>query len=154
VKIPVIAAGGIGDGRGIAAAFMLGAAGVQLGTRFLVAHECTIHRNYKERVLKAKDIDTITTGKRLGHPVRALKSPFTHEFMKREYDPDFTSEELESMGVGSLRRAVIDGDEETGTFMAGQIAGLVKKEQPVKEMIEELFSEAEQALKGASIWAK
>ncbi|NLB62114.1 MAG: enoyl-[acyl-carrier-protein] reductase FabK [Clostridiales bacterium] len=154
VKIPVIAAGGIGDGRGVAAAFMLGAVGVQLGTKFLVVNECTIHRNYKERVLRAKDIDTISTGKRLGHPVRALKSPFTHEFFKCEYNPDVTNENLETMGAGSLRVAVLDGDEEKGSFMAGQIAGMIKKEQPAKEMIEELFAEAEQVLQGASKWVK
>jgi len=149
VDIPVIAAGGIGDGRGIAAAFMLGAAGVQLGTRFLVAKECAIHQNYKNKVLKASDISTIATGKRLGHPVRALKTPFTRNFFSKEYDSTVTNEELEALGAGALKRAV-DGDEENGCFMAGQIAGLIKQEQTVAEMIEEMFAQAKTTITDVS----
>lgn len=154
VEVPVIAAGGICDGRGVAAAFMLGAQGVQLGTRFLVAHECSIHQNYKDRVLKAKDIDTITTGKRLGHPVRALKSPFSREFFSKEYDSSVSNEELEAFGAGALRLAAVEGDEKKGCFMAGQVAAMVKKEQSVKEIITEIFEEAETMLRGASAWVK
>ena len=154
VHIPVIAAGGIGDGRGIAAAFMLGAVGVQCGTRFLVAEECTIHENYKKRILKAKDIDTIMTGKRLGHPVRAIKNPFTRGFFEREYDSSISNEELEAYGAGALRKAAREGDMEEGCFMSGQIAALVKKEQRAEEMIHEMFAEAEELLKGAAKWVK
>ncbi len=146
VDVPVIAAGGIGDGRGVAAAFMLGACGVQLGTRFLVAEECNVCEVYKNKILKAKDIDTMTTGKRLGHPVRALKTPFAREFLKLEYDSSVTNEELEAFGAGSLRAAAVLGDEKKGSFMSGQIAGLIKKRQPAKEMLEEIFAEAEQVL--------
>jgi len=141
VDIPVIAAGGIADGRGIAAAFMLGAVGVQVGTRFLLAEECLIHANYKEMVLKAKDIDTIATGKRLGHPVRALKSRFSRDFAAKEYDSSITNEELEAFGQGALKRAAIDGDKLTGCFMSGQVAGMLKKEQTASEIIEEMFAE-------------
>ena len=146
VDVPVIAAGGIGDGRGVAAAFMLGACGVQLGTRFLVAEECNVCEVYKNKILKAKDIDTMTTGKRLGHPVRALKTPFAREFLKLEYDSSVTNEELEAFGAGSLSAAAVLGDEKKGSFMSGQIAGLIKKRQPAKEMLEEIFAEAEQVL--------
>ena len=128
VDVPVIAAGGIADGRGIAAVLMLGASGVQVGTRFLVANECNVHQNYKNKILNAKDIDTITTGKRLGHPVRALKNNFSREFAKKEYDPTVSNEELERFGAGALRMAAVSGDEKNGCFMAGQIAALVKKE--------------------------
>jgi enoyl-[acyl-carrier protein] reductase II len=152
VKIPVIAAGGIGDGRGVAAAFMLGAVGVQLGTRFLVAKECNVHQNYKDKVLKAKDIDTIATGKRLGHPVRAIKTPFSREFFAKEDDSSVSNEELEAFGVGAVRRAAVDGDEERGSFLAGQISGLIKKEQTAKEIIDELMSEAHEILGGAGRW--
>ena len=154
VKIPVIAAGGIADGRGVAAAFMLGACGVQVGTRFLVAEECGVHQNYKDRVLKAKDIDTVATGRRLGHPVRSLKTRFSREYMKKEYDPNVTAEELEEMGVGALRKAAVDGNEAEGCFLAGQIAGLVQKEQPAAEIIRDLCDEAEVLLKGAAQWVK
>lgn len=154
VSIPVIAAGGIGDGRGIAAAFMLGAVGVQLGTRFLVAEECTISEVYKEKVLKAKDIDTITTGKRLGHPVRSLKTSFSRRMFKCEYDMNVSDEELEQMGVGSLRKAAREGDLENGSFLAGQIAGMVTKPQTCREIITEIFEEAEAVLKGADKWVK
>jgi len=154
VSIPVIAAGGIGDGRGIAAAFMLGAVGVQLGTRFLVAEECTINDAYKEKILKAKDIDTITTGKRLGHPVRSIKTPFSRRMFKAEYDMNVSDEELEQMGIGSLRKAAVDGDLENGSFLAGQIAGMINKRQSCEEMIKEMFSEAETVLMGAGKWVK
>ena len=154
VNIPVLAAGGIADGRGIAAALMLGACGVQCGTRFLVAEECTVHQNYKNKILKAKDIDTIATGKRLGHPVRCLKNPFTRDLIKQEYNPNISDEELEKMGAGALRKAAKEGDEKNGSFMAGQCAAMVHKEQPAKEMIEEMFAEAEQILRGASQFCK
>ena len=154
VKIPVLAAGGIADGRGIAAAFMLGAVGVQVGTRFLVATECTISRAYKEKVLKAKDIDTMVTGRRLGHPVRALKNPFSREYLKKEYDSSVSDEELEAFGTGSLRRAVLDGDTKGGSFLAGQVAAMCNKEQPCVEIIREMFEGAEQVLGGASKWVK
>lgn len=153
VNIPVLAAGGIADGRGIAAALMLGACGVQCGTRFLVAEECTVHQNYKNKILKAKDIDTIATGKRLGHPVRCLKNPFTRDLFKQEYT-NISDEELEKMGAGALRKAAKEGDEKNGSFMAGQCAAMVHKEQPAKEMIEEMFAEAEQILRGASQFYK
>jgi len=149
VSIPVIAAGGIADGRGIAAALMLGAVGVQVGTRFLVADECDIHPEYKQRILAAKDRGTVSTGHRLGHPVRSLKSPFSSEFAKKEYDTTIPNEELEKMGAGSLRRAVFDGCGSTGCFMAGQSAGMVTKEQPVAEIIEEMFGEAKVLLNRA-----
>ncbi len=154
VKIPVIAAGGIGDGRGIAAALMLGAIGVQIGTRFLTAHECNVHAIYKERILKAKDIDTIATGKRLGHPVRCLKTPFSRELMKMEADANISIEALEAKGVGALRRAVQEGDLEGGTFMAGQIAGMMKKEQSCAEIITEMMDEAATLLGGTGKWVK
>jgi enoyl-[acyl-carrier protein] reductase II len=152
VKIPVIAAGGIADGRGIAAAFMLGAVGVQMGTRFLVAKECTIHQNYKNKILAARDIDTIVTGKRLGHPVRCLKNELSRSMSEKEYDMTVTNEELENMGTGALRRAAIDGDTANSTLMAGQIASMVNKEQTCYEIITEIISEAEQLLEGAAKW--
>lgn len=154
VSIPVIAAGGIADGRGIAATFMLGAQGVQVGTRFLVANECTISDEYKKRVLKAKDIDTVVTGKRLGHPVRSIKNKFTREYTKCEYDSNFSDEELENLAVGKLRMAARGGDISNGCVLAGQVAAMVKKEQSAKEIIEEMFTEAEQVLGGAGKWVK
>ena len=150
--LPVIAAGGIGDGRGIAAAFMLGASGVQMGTRFLVADECAIHPNYKEKILKATDIATVVTGRKLGHPVRSLKTPFSRAYMKAEHDGTVNDEELEAMGTGALRMAAVEGNQEKGCFLSGQIAGLVKKTQPAADMIRELFDEAEMILKGAGKW--
>ena len=155
VKIPVIAAGGIADGRQIAAAFMLGAQGVQVGTRFLVAKECTISQEYKNKILKARDIDTVVTGKRLGHHVRSIRNSFTREYTKAEYDSaNVSDEELENMGLGRLRRAVREGDVSQGTVLAGQVASMVKKEQPAREMIEEMFSQAEEVLNGATKWVK
>ena len=154
VDIPVIAAGGIADGRQLAAALMLGAVGVQVGTRFLVAAECTIAQEYKDRVLKAKDIDTVLTGKRLGHPVRSLKNAFTREYLKKEYNSEITDEELENMGLGVLRKAARGGDVSNGCVPAGQVAAMVKKEQPAKEIIEEMFTQAEEVLGGAIKWVK
>lgn len=154
MDIPVIAAGGIADGRGMAASFMLGACGIQMGTRFLVAEECTVHQNYKDKVLKAKDIDTMATGRKLGHPVRAIKNAFSRDFLKKEYDCSVSNEELEQMGGGSLYRAAKEGDMETGSILAGQISGLITKEQPAAEIITEICAEAETLLKGASQWVK
>lgn len=154
VDIPVLAAGGIGDGRGIAAAFMLGAQGVQVGTRFLVAKECTISQIYKDKVLKAKELDTIVTGASLGDAVRSLKTPFSKEFEKKEHNVNITREELEKFGAGALRRAAREGDAQNGCFLAGEIAGLIKEEQTAKEMIEEMFGEAEKILGGAAKWVK
>ncbi len=155
VSIPVIAAGGIADGRQIAAAFMLGASGVQVGTRFLVAEECTIAQEYKNKILKARDIDTVVTGKRLGHPVRAIKNSFSREYTKKEYDSSNVSdEELESLGTGRLRMAAREGDVSNGTVLAGQVASMVKKEQPAREIIEEMFAQAEEVLNGATKWVK
>lgn len=151
--LPVIAAGGIADGRGVAAAFMLGACGVQMGTRFLSAEECSIHPEYKQKILKAGDLCTMVTGKRLGHPVRSLRTPFAREYSKAEYGgmPD---DELEALGAGALRRAVQEGDSEKGCFLAGQIAAMVKKEQPAAEIIKEVMEQAEPVLLGASKWVK
>ncbi len=152
VNIPVIAAGGIADGRGVAAAFMLGAVGVQLGTRFIACKECNVHPVYKEKILKAKDIDTIVTGKRLGHPVRCLKTPFSRDFFSMEYDSGVSNEELENKGVGALRLAALEGDEKKGCFMAGQCAAMIKEEKPARQIIEEIFAEAEQLLLGGARW--
>lgn len=146
VSIPVIAAGGIGDGRGFAAAMMLGAQAVQMGTRFLLAKECVVHQNYKDKVIKAKDIDSEVTGRSTGHPVRSIRNNMTREYLKMEAE-GATLEQLEHMTLGSLRRAVVDGDVVTGTIMAGQIAGMVKKEQTCREMMEEIMSEAKVLLK-------
>lgn len=145
VSIPVIAAGGIADGRGIAAAFMLGAEAVQMGTRFVVAKESIAHQNYKDRIIKAKDIDTAVTGRSHGHPVRGLRNKMTREYIKLEQEGK-SFEELEYLTMGSLRNAVMEGDIMTGTVMAGQIAGMVKKEQTCKEMIEEMMAETEKLL--------
>ncbi|HPJ02516.1 MAG TPA: nitronate monooxygenase [Candidatus Limiplasma sp.] len=154
VSIPVIAAGGIGDGRGVAAALMLGAEGVQCGTVFLCSTECTIHDNYKQKVLSAKDIDTIVTGKRLGHAVRSIRSPFTRKYAKLEYEIQTTGEELEQMGVGALRKAALDGDIENGCFIAGQCSAMVNEIRPAREIIETMFAQAETLLKGAPVWVK
>ncbi len=145
VQIPVIAAGGIGDGRGFAAAFMLGAEAVQMGTRFVVAKESIVHKNYKEKIVKAKDIDSEVTGRSTGHPVRQIRNQMSREYLRLEKE-GAGLEELEQLTLGSLRRAVMDGDVVNGTLMAGQIAGLVKREQTCKEMIEEIMQEAEALL--------
>lgn len=154
VGIPVIAAGGIADGRGVAAVMMLGAAGVQCGTVFLCSSECTVHENYKQKVLKAKDIDTIVTGKRLGHAVRSIRNPFTRQYAKMEYEIDTSGEELEAMGVGALRKAAVDGDLENGCFLAGQCSAMVNEIRPAREIIETMFAHAETLLKGAPVWVK
>ena len=152
-SLPVIAAGGIADGRGAAAAFMLGACGVQMGTRFLSAAECNIHPAYKEKILKAGDLCTMVTGKRLGHPVRSLRTPFARNYSKAEYGgmPD---DELEALATGALRLAVQEGDFEKGCFLSGQIASMVNKEQPAAEIIKEVMEEAEPILLSASKWVR
>jgi len=154
VSIPIIAAGGIADGRGLAAAFILGAEGVQMGTRFLVAKECSIHPNYKDKVIRAKDTDTIVTGRRVGHPVRCLKTPFSREYIKKENSLECANEEIEQLGAGALRLAAVEGDEDKGCFMAGQIAGLVSKEQTAQEIIEEIISSAREIIVKAEKWIK
>lgn len=151
--LPVIAAGGIADGRGVAAAFMLGACGVQMGTRFLSANECSIHPTYKEKILKAKDLCTMVTGKRLGHPVRSLRTQFARDYSKAEYG-GASDEELEALATGALRLAVQDGDNEKGCFLSGQIASMVKKEQPASEIVKEVMGETEAILLRASQWVK
>lgn len=150
VDIPVIAAGGIADGRGLAAAIMLGAEGVQMGTRFLVAKECNIHPNYKEKVLKASDTGTTVSGRRLGHPVRALKNPFTAAFTEKEKDITVSDEELNAFGSGALRLAVKEGDLEKGSFLCGEIAGMVTQEQTCREIVEEVVTNAERLLQSAA----
>ena len=146
VEIPVIAAGGIGDGRGIAAAFMLGAEAVQIGTRFVVSKEAVVHENYKQRIIKAKDIDSAVTGRSHGHPIRCLRNEMTREYVKMEAEGK-SFEELEYMTLGALRRAVQEGDVSKGTVMAGQIAGLIAKEQTCKEMVEEMMAQAKTLMK-------
>ncbi|MBR7020454.1 MAG: enoyl-[Lachnospiraceae bacterium] len=148
VNIPVIAAGGIADGRGMAAAFLLGADAVQMGTRFLTAAECSVHENYKAKVLAAKDHDTIVTGRTLGHPVRALKNAMTREFQRLENDPSTTQDKLETMGAGALRRAAIEGDVKNGSCMCGQIAGLVKSEGTCAEIVHGICADALRLLAG------
>lgn len=149
VNVPVVAAGGIGDGHGVAAAFMLGAEGVQVGTRFLLADETQIHENYKEKVLKAKDIDSQVTGRSTGHPIRVLRNPMTRKYLKMEAE-GATLEELEVMTLGSLRRAVVEGDVKEGSLMAGQVAGLLNKRQTCKEIIEEMMTEAVDVMEEAA----
>ena len=151
--LPVIAAGGIADGRGMAASMMLGACGVQLGTRFLSAEECTIHSTYKEKIVSAKDLCTMVTGKRLGHPVRSLRTQFARNYAQAEYGgmPD---EELENLAVGALRLAVQEGDLEKGCFLSGQCAAMVRKVEPAANIIRDVVEGAEKVLKGASAWVK
>lgn len=146
VGIPVIAAGGIGDGRGFAAALMLGAEAVQIGTRFVVAKESVVHANYKEKLIKAKDIDSEVTGMSTGHPVRSLRNHMTREYLRLEKE-GAGFEELEKLGLGALRKAVVEGDVINGTVMAGQIAGLISREQTCKEIIEEMMEQAYELLK-------
>lgn len=153
VEIPVIGAGGVGDGRGMAAMFLLGAEGVQIGTRFVVADESVVHENYKERIIKAKDIDSVVTGRSTGHPVRCLRNQNTKVYLQKEKE-GATFEELELLTVGGLRKAVQEGDVKNGSIMAGQIAGLLKKRQSCKEIIDELVEETENLLKGAEKWEK
>ena len=148
VHIPVVAAGGIADGRGMVAAFALGACGVQMGTRFLVADECTVSEAYKQKVLAAKDISTTVTGRRLGHPVRAIKTAYMNAYAKLEADSNYPDEKLEAFGAGSLRKAAKDGNVEEGCFLAGQIAGMVNKRQPAAEIIRDVMSKAEEMMEG------
>ena len=151
--LPVLAAGGIADGRGFAAAMMLGACGVQMGTRFLSAEECSIHPTYKEKIVKAGDLATMVTGKRLGHPVRSLRTAFARNYSKAEYGtmPDA---ELEQLGVGALRKAVQDGNLEEGCFLSGQIAAMVTKVEPAADIVRSVVEEAEPILRGAAKWVK
>lgn len=146
VDIPVVAAGGIADGRGAAAAFMLGAEGVQVGTRFLVAKECNVHHRYKENILKATDISTTVTGKSLGHPVRSLKTPFSREFARMESDPTTSPDDILAFGSGSLRKAVQEGDE-YGSYMAGECAGMVRAEESAREIVEDIALGAERVIR-------
>ena len=145
VSIPVIAAGGIADGRGMAAAFMLGAEGIQMGTRFVASKESIVHENYKNQIIKAKDIDSVVTGMSTGHPVRSLRNQMTREYLKLEKEnADFM--ELEKLTLGSLRKAVQDGDTVNGPLMAGQIAGLIRREQTCREIIEETVQQAQECI--------
>lgn len=152
VSIPVIAAGGVADGRGAAAAFMLGAQAVQCGTRFLAADECSVPQCFKDKILSARDIDTMVTGRRLGHPVRALKNSYMQEFARREADTSISNEELEKFGTGALWRAAKQGDMVTGCIMVGQAAALVRKTSPAREIILEMFEQAEGLLNQARQW--
>lgn len=145
VEIPVVAAGGIGDGRGFAAAMMLGAEAVQMGTRFVTAKECTVHENYKQKIIKAKDIDSEVTGTANGHPIRVLRNQMTKAYLKMEKE-GASLEELEKMTLGSLRKAVVEGDVTSGSVMAGQISGLIKKEETCKEIILDVMQGARQAM--------
>ena len=148
VSIPVIAAGGIADGRGFAAARMLGAQAVQVGTRFVVSKECVVHPRYKQQILRAKDIDSVVTGRSGGHPVRALRNKMSREYLRRE-QAGCEFEELESLTVGALRKAVVDGDVDYGTLMAGQIAGMIQEEKSCREIIEGMMDEAESLMNRA-----
>ncbi len=155
VSIPVLAAGGIADGRGMAAALMLGACGVQMGTRFLVATECGVHQNYKDMVLRATDISTVTTGRRFGgNTCRGIKNPFTREFLRVEYEPTTTAEDVANLGAGALRRAAVMGDVKTGSVLAGQIAGMVKEEMPAADILREVCEGCEALLGKGSSWVK
>ena len=151
VEIPVIAAGGIADGRGIAAAFMLGAEGVQIGTRFVVTEEAQVHENYKDCILKARDIDSRVTGRSTGHPVRALRNKMTKEYLEKE-QAGATFEELEHLTLGGLRRAVVDGDVQTGSVMAGQIAGMIKEKLTCQEVIQKLVSQTDELIGGKGFY--
>ena len=153
VSVPVIGAGGIGDGRGMAAALMLGAEAVQLGTRFIVAKESTVNQAYKDRVIGAKDIDSVVTGRSTGHPVRSLRNTMTRQYLEMEKN-NVSFEELEHLTLGALRKAVVDGDVAMGTVMAGQIAGMIKKEQTCAEIIQEIVQEAKETIKKCSIFAE
>lgn len=151
--LPVIAAGGIAEGRAAAAAFLLGASGIQMGTRFLSAQECNIHPTYKEKIVGAGDLCTMVTGKRLGHPVRSLRTPFARNYAKAEYG-GMSDEELEKFGGGALRLAVQEGDVKEGCFMSGQVAAQVKKIEPAADIIRDVMEGAEAVLKGAAAWVK
>ena len=155
VSIPVLAAGGIADGRGMAAAFMLGACGVQMGTRFLVAKECGVHQNYKDMVLRASDISTVTTGRRFGgNTCRCIKNQFSRDFLKQEYLPETTAEDVAELGTGALRRAAVEGDTKTGCFLAGQISGMVKEEMTAADIVHEVCADCEALLGRSQQWLK
>lgn len=155
VSIPVIAAGGIADGRGAAACFMLGASGIQMGTRFLLAEECGVHKNYKDMVIRASDISTVATGRRFGgNTCRCLKNKFSREFIREEYSETATPESVAMLGSGALRLAAVTGDTDKGCFMAGQAAGMLRREQPAAEIIHEIFDEAEKLLRRIPEWVK
>ncbi|MGP1393544.1 MAG: nitronate monooxygenase [Candidatus Cryptobacteroides sp.] len=149
LDIPVLAAGGLFDGRSAAAAFMLGACGIQLGTRFLIADECLIHENYKEKLIKASDVSTIITGKSFGDAVRCLKTPFSKKFFKMEYDPAVSKEEVLAFGAGSMRKAVFEGDNSGGSYLAGEVAGMIKKKESAADIINDIVTVAEQLLSNA-----
>ena len=149
VHIPVLAAGGIFDGRGAAAAFMLGACGVQVGTRFLVADECRVHDVYKERLIKASDVSTMVTGKSLGDAVRSLKTPFTKQFAKMEADPSIEADAIRAFGTGSLRKAVFDGDLAGGSFLAGEVAGMIRQRESAAAIVDDIIGGAESLLSKA-----
>ncbi len=153
VEIPVIGAGGVGDGRGMAAMFMLGAEAVQIGTRFVVAKESQVHENYKQRIIGAKDIDSVVTGRSTGHPVRLIRNKMTREYLRLEKE-GASFEEMENLTIGGLRRAVVEGDVTEGNVMAGQIAGLIKKEQSCREIMEELMSETEALFGRCGQWVR
>jgi len=158
VSIPVIAAGGFGDGRSMAAGLMLGASGIQVGTRFVVAKESNAHENFKEAILKASDISTVVTGEITGHPVRVLRNQLTKEYLAvqkaitSDENPDFS--ELDRLGSGALRRAVVEGDTKTGSMMAGQVAGLINKEQTVEEIILDYVNEAKEVYEASGVYFK
>ena len=151
VNVPVIAAGGIADGRGIAAAFMLGAEGVQMGTHFVVTNESQVHENYKDMIIKARDIDSRVTGRSTGHPVRALRNQMTKEYLQKEQE-GASFEELEHLTLGGLRRAVVDGDVKTGSVMAGQIAGMVKEKMSCHDLIQKLVKETDDLIGGKGFY--
>lgn len=155
VEVPVLAAGGIADGRGMAAALMLGACGVQMGTRFLVASECGVHQNYKDMILKASDISTVTTGRRFGgNTCRCIKNQFSRDFLRIEYQPETTAEDVAQLGTGALRRAAVEGDVKDGCVLAGQIAGMVHEEMPAARIIREVCDACEDQLRRGSTWVR
>ncbi|MDE6036065.1 MAG: enoyl-[acyl-carrier-protein] reductase FabK [Ruminococcus sp.] len=147
VSIPVISAGGIADGRGMAASFMLGAEGVQIGTRFLASEECQIHQTFKDLVIKAKDTDSVVTGRYTGHPCRNVRTKFAKRLANGEKDGTLTPDEFEKLTVGALRRAVVDGDLESGSFLCGAIAGMVNEVKPCEAIVKEIIEQAEKLLK-------
>lgn len=151
--LPVIAAGGIAIGKQAAAAFVMGAAGVQMGTRFLSADECTISDAYREKILKAGDLCTMVTGKKLGHPVRSLRTAFARNYAKAEFG-GMDDESLEALGVGALRKAVVDGDADNGCFLSGQVAAFVNKRESAASIIEDVMINAEKELRGAMKWVR
>lgn len=155
VEVPVLAAGGIADGRGMAAALMLGACGVQMGTRFLVASECGVHQNYKDMILKASDISTVTTGRRFGgNTCRCIKNQFSRDFLRMEYQPETTAEDVAQLGTGALRRAAVEGDVKDGCVLAGQISGMVHEEMPAARIIREVCEACEEQLRRSSTWVR